>query len=78
MAHVVCDISLSPSPGFGKTAVFYVNGVEVTEVFEGGHSIESGVRQSVSFLVPPGQSWEVLDGTGSGGVGGLFSSYLLL
>jgi hypothetical protein len=73
---VVIDLSLEPTPGFGKNAKVYVNGGLVTELFAGGHTVESGYRMSTSFTVPAGQTWEVRDGTGSGGVGGLFSTYL--
>lgn len=73
---VIIDVALEPTPGFGKAAKVFVNGAQVTELFAGGHTVESGYRMSTSFTVPPGQSWEVRDGTGSGGVGGLFSTYL--
>jgi uncharacterized protein with ACT and thioredoxin-like domain len=74
------DVSLSPAEHFGKAAVAFVGGVQVGEVFFGGigPAPESGVRYSMTFLVPPGQKWKVTDGTGSGGVAGLFSSYLFL
>jgi hypothetical protein len=76
--QVVIDLSLEPTPGFGKNAKVFVNGGLVTELFAGGHTVESGYRMSTSFVVPPGQTWQVNDGTGSGGVGGLFSTYLTL
>jgi hypothetical protein len=75
---VTIDLNLSPTPGFGKSAKVYVNGAQITELFCGGTSVESGNRLSATFLVPPGQTWEVRDGTGTGGVNSLFSSYLAL
>jgi hypothetical protein len=76
--QVHIDLQLAPSPGFGKEATIYVNGAVYSELFVGGQSVESGDRLGDTFIVPTGQTWQVNDTTGTGGISGLFSNYLLL
>jgi hypothetical protein len=77
---VAIDVSVAPSPGFGKAVDIFVGGTKIApELFIGGqNSPESGYRIGASFLVPKGVTWRAIDGTGSGGITDLHSSYTTL
>src|SRR5580704_7669625 len=57
---VIVDVQLTPSTVSGSAVTFYVNGTAVAEVFQQltASGVDSNVRPSASFIVPPGQTWE--------------------
>lgn len=78
MTFVAWDVQLEPTTVSGAGVEFYVDGVKVAEVFQQLTStgVDSDVRATASYLVPPGQTWEAVKGAGASG--GLHSSYLEL
>lgn len=78
MTWVLWDVQLEPSTVSGAGVKLYVDGVEVTELFQQltASGVDSDARLSFGYPVPPGQVWEVVISAGS--AVSLHSSYLFL